>query len=47
MERGRTQWALVGSQCSHVVNPSVFPKAGNTDYWGAEGRAGVCGVSEP
>lgn len=33
---------LVGSQCSHVANPLVFPKAGNTDHWGAEGRAGVC-----
>ncbi len=46
-ERGSTQWALVGSQYSHVVNPSVFPKAGNTDHWGAQGRAGVCSVSEP
>lgn len=46
-EGGSTQWALVGSQCSHVVNPLVFPKAGNTDRWGAEGRAGVSRVSEP
>lgn len=42
MEGGSTQWALVGSQCSHVANPLVFPKAGNTDHCGAEGRAGVC-----